>query len=57
MLQLQLLHHLQPVAFDPKSTGHDDLVLEVDSNLVEKGVIKVQVLDGLKTLEFIGFPE
>ena len=57
MLQLQLLHHLQPVAFDPKRAGHDDLLLEVDSDLVEEGVIKVQVLDSLEALKFVGFPE
>ena len=57
MLQLQLFHHLQTVAFDPKRTGHDDVVLVVDSNLVEEGVIIVQILDSLQALEFVGFPK
>ena len=57
MLQLQLFHHLQTVAFDPKRTGHDDLVLAVDSDLVEEGVVIVQILDSLQALKFVGFPK
>ncbi len=57
MLQLQLFHHLQTVAFDPKRAGHDDLLLKVDSDLVEEGIIKVHILDSLKALKFVGFPK
>lgn len=57
MLQLQLFHHLQTVTFDTKRAGHNGLLLKVDSNLVEEGVIKVHILDSLEALKFVGFPK